>query len=181
MLHLSSKNMTGNAVAMKMMKNIKIICVFCLLLILCVSCSKENEHKSAGNQEHKTSTKIDAKTEESDVRKHAHEVKSSRGIFSILVHPTEKEAVIGEYHSWLIQIKDSQGRSIENARILISGGMDAHGHGLPNAPKVTKYLGKGKYLIEGMRFNMAGEWNLQFAIQSSLGADRARIDFTLDF
>jgi len=64
---------------------------------------------------------------------------------------------------------------------LISGGMDAHGHGLPTSPFVTSYLGQGKYLIEGLLFNMSGEWNLQFAIKSPKFSDRARLDFTLGF
>lgn len=42
--------------------------------------------------------------------------------------------------------------------------MPDHGHGLPTAPRVTRHLGGGRYLVEGMRFNMSGWWRLKFTV-----------------
>ena len=43
--------------------------------------------------------------------------------------------------------------------------MPAHGHGLPTAPRVTEILGDGRYLVNAARFNMAGWWQVTFAIE----------------
>ena len=59
--------------------------------------------------------------------------------------------------------------------------MAAHGHGLPSQPLVTQYLGEGKYLIEGILFNMAGAWTLVIAIKNDNMIDTAQFDMTLDF
>ena len=65
----------------------------------------------------------------------------------------------------MLQIRKPDGEIVSDAEVRISGGMPMHGHGLPTSPRVTKYLGNGKYLIEGVRFNMAGWWELIFMIK----------------
>ena len=56
-----------------------------------------------------------------------------------------------------------------------------HGHGLPTQPQVTRYLGEGRYLIEGMKLNMAGDWILLFGIETPTLRDQARLEFNVDF
>lgn len=77
-----------------------------------------------------------------------------------------------------VAIVDSMGAPVEGASVAVDGGMPAHGHGLPTQPRVTRALGGGEYLVEGLRFNMGGWWVLHFAVDGSLGQDT--ITFNLD-
>lgn len=106
---------------------------------------------------------------------------SAHGLFNVSVHPRAERYLIGSYHDWIITIYDQQQRPVENAQITVAGGMAQHGHGLPSQPLVTRYLGEGNYLIEGLLFNMAGVWTLLFSITTQLGQDQASYDLTLDF
>lgn len=101
--------------------------------------------------------------------------------FKVTVYPQSGKTEIGGYHNWIIQVQDPQGKAVEGARMSVGGGMEAHGHGLPSKPQVTEYLGEGKYLIEGMQFNMSGRWTLLFVVQTASEMDRVRFDFDLAF
>ncbi len=80
--------------------------------------------------------------------------------------------------SMRVVVTDQDGEAIENAQILIDGGMPQHGHGLPTQPRVTRYLGEGAYEVEGVKFNMGGWWEFKLAIDSEAGADT--VTFNLD-
>ena len=115
-----------------------------------------------------------------DISKH-HDLatkKASEGAkFIVRVSSKLKPVVINKMHNWDVRVISPEGGVIENAKIEISGGMPMHGHGLPTAPRVTEYLGKGKYLIEGLKFNMAGFWKLKLAIDS--GQHQDNVTFSL--
>ena len=100
--------------------------------------------------------------------------------FVVSLAPRDK-LLLGQYHAWTVELSDAGGKAVDNARIAISGGMAAHGHGLPSQPQVTKYLGDGRYQIEGLLFNMAGDWHLQLAIATPQFTDRVRFDFSVAF
>ena len=82
-------------------------------------------------------------------------------------------------HSWVVQVKDTDGKPVTGAKINISGGMPMHGHGLPTTPQVTKNLGGGKYLVEGVRFNMGGWWQMKLAIDSGTQKDKVAFNLML--
>ncbi len=60
-----------------------------------------------------------------------------------------------------------------------TGGMPQHGHGLPTKPRITKNLGDGKYLVEGMRFSMNGWWEIKFDIDSGNRKDSVTFNLVL--
>ena len=84
---------------------------------------------------------------------------------------------VNKIHNWVLQIRKHDGETVSDAKIQISGGMPMHGHGLPTSPRVTKYLDNGKYLIEGVRFNMAGWWELKLMIKS--GHHKENVTFNI--
>lgn len=106
---------------------------------------------------------------------------TSSGFFTVALYPEKGSVPIGDYHTWIIDVKDEHGKEVSNALFNISGGMAAHGHGLPSQPVVSKYLGNGQYLVEGMLFNMVGEWTLFVLIQDGAVNDRKQFDMTLAF
>ena len=109
--------------------------------------------------------------------------RSAAGTFDVTLSPQQGDAPIGPLHNWVVQVRDAAGDIVEPTGIVIGGGMPGHGHGLPTQPQVTRDLGGGRYLIEGMQFNMAGDWVLTVAIEADGGRlrDQARFEFTLDY
>lgn len=96
---------------------------------------------------------------------------SANELYVVSIEPERTPVPQGRMHSWTIIVTDADGEPVEDARITVEGGMPDHGHGLPTAPAVTKYLGEGKYLLEGLEFNMTGKWKLRFDISSPRGED----------
>ncbi len=90
---------------------------------------------------------------------------SERERYRVSILPETPPIAINALHSWVLEIVTPDGKPVQDAEVTIDGGMPAHGHGLPTAPRVTEYLGNGKYRIEGVRFNMAGWWQMTFAIK----------------
>jgi len=86
---------------------------------------------------------------------------------------------INRIHSWELSLTDSDGVTVTDVTIQISGGMPEHDHGMPTLPRVTQTLANGRLLLQGVRFHMPGFWELIFDIQTPTGADRAKFEFTL--
>lgn len=104
--------------------------------------------------------------------------------WAVTAFPQLGKKIVGDYHNWIIQVKNHQQQSAEGLNIRVAGGMAQHQHGLPSQPQVTRYLGDGQYYIEGMLFNMPGEWTLTLQIHQSDAfragrQDHIRFDFTL--
>jgi hypothetical protein len=101
------------------------------------------------------------------------------GAFTITVEPGLEPIVINRIHEWTVRVESPDGRPVEGATILIDGGMPEHQHGLPTRPEVTRSLGDGAYLVEGMKFNMTGFWELQVSVEAGGTRDVAVFELTL--
>lgn len=107
--------------------------------------------------------------------------KTEQGLYQITAKPKTSPVQIGPFHEWVLTVVDSAGKPVTKARVAVGGGMPGHGHGLPTQPKVTRELKPGEYLVEGMKFNMAGAWVLTFAVDAASGRDRIQFEFKLDW
>lgn len=96
----------------------------------------------------------------------AEPVSSQAGIFRASYETRAEALGINQMHSWIVHLEDSSGMVVEDATIIVSGGMPLHDHGLPTAPRVTRYLGDGNYLIEGMKFHMNGHWQVVLTVSA---------------
>jgi len=74
-------------------------------------------------------------------------------------------------HTWTLHIETAAGVPIDSAAVDVDGGMPEHGHGLPTKPTVAKQIGRGDYLVEGMKFSMTGWWVVKFHVNAPPGAD----------
>lgn len=74
---------------------------------------------------------------------------------------------INRMHSWVLHLETADGQPVEGAEFSVTGGMPAHDHGLPTAPRVTRELGGGDYLLDGVRFHMNGDWELRFEFDAA--------------
>lgn len=87
---------------------------------------------------------------------------------------------LNQIHSWTLHVETADGQAVEGADIIIDGGMPQHGHGLPTSPQITENLGSGDYLVEGMKFQMPGWWELQFNISAGGQSDTATFNLILE-
>lgn len=86
---------------------------------------------------------------------------------------------INKLHSWKLRVKTPQGKPVTGATIRVDGDMPAHGLGLPTKPRVTREIDDGVYLIEGMKFNMPGQWIVEFDIAANGKRDAAAFSLVL--
>jgi hypothetical protein len=86
---------------------------------------------------------------------------------------------INQIHNWILHIENDDGLEVEGAKVEVSGGMPEHDHGLPTKPRVTEELGGGDYKLQGMRFHMAGYWEIEVTITVDSGTSKVTIPLQL--
>jgi hypothetical protein len=91
--------------------------------------------------------------------------------YQVELHSLAEPIVINKMHAWEIRLHSPSGEPVPGARISVDGGMPQHGHGFPTRPRVTKDLGDGRYLLEGMKFSMPGWWEIKLKVDGTSGAD----------
>jgi hypothetical protein len=103
---------------------------------------------------------------------------STRGLYvaQIITNDTFKPR---KMYTIRVDVKDANGKPIDDAAILVGGGMPQHGHGLPTQPRVTANAGNGIYEISGLRFNMGGWWELKLTITTAAGTDTVTFNLSL--
>jgi hypothetical protein len=104
---------------------------------------------------------------------------SKAGLYRVGYKSELEPIEINKIHNWVLHVETAAGSPVLDAMITISGGMPAHNHGLPTEPRVTKNMGHGDYLVEGMRFHMAGAWVITVAISAAAGQDTCTIPLEL--
>jgi hypothetical protein len=87
------------------------------------------------------------------------------------LHSLVEPIAINKMHAWEIYLRTPSGKPVLGASISVGGGMPQHGHGFPTQPRVTKELGDGRYVIEGMKFSMSGWWEIKLKVVAGLGTD----------
>ena len=104
---------------------------------------------------------------------------SDHGRYIASLAPSQSPIPVGAIHTWTVNVTAPDGKPVGPLAITIDGGMPQHGHGLPTKPVVTRDLGSGNHLIEGMKFNMTGWWTLTVSIDGPGGADKATFNLVL--
>ena len=104
---------------------------------------------------------------------------SQHGSFVVRYQSESGPPQINTLHSWRLHIVDAAGNAVTGASIAVSGGMPLHNHGLPTRPRVTAELGDGNYRLDGMRFHMAGSWEITLDIVADGTTDTVVISLTL--
>jgi hypothetical protein len=98
---------------------------------------------------------------------------SSSGLYTVQWSSESGEVPLNTLHSWTLHVEDSDGAPVANAQVAVDGGMPAHDHGLPTQPSVRAGDAAGDYLLEGLKFQMPGEWVITVTIDGPAGADEA--------
>lgn len=109
-------------------------------------------------------------------------LESNSGLFVVALESDNPTAVLNEFQNWLLTVNHAEsGQVVSPARISVGGGMPMHGHGLPTQPKITEYLGEGQYRLEGLKFNMYGQWVLEFEIITAEATDTVVFKVVVDY
>ncbi|MFP6683450.1 MAG: hypothetical protein VB934_02005 [Polyangiaceae bacterium] len=104
---------------------------------------------------------------------------TSTGRYRVAVRPARDDVVLGEIHEWIAQVERSDGSTPSTLYLDLDGGMPSHGHGFVTDPRVTRDLGDGSFLVEGVKFHMAGAWELYITVGDEQGRDRATVPITV--
>ncbi len=104
---------------------------------------------------------------------------SENGLFKVSYTASTGAVPVNQLHQWTLHIETAEGQPVENATINVDGDMPQHGHGLPTQPRVTKNLGNGDYLVDGMKFQMGGWWVMDFNIIANDQTDAVHFNMML--
>ena len=104
---------------------------------------------------------------------------TDNGHYQVSYEPSASPIPINELHTWTLTVTTPGGEPVEHATITLDGDMPQHGHGLPTQPQVTQNLGEGRYLIEGVKFQMGGWWVMEFEVTAHDNVDQVRFNFIL--
>ena len=104
---------------------------------------------------------------------------SDNGLFHVSYTASTGAVPVNQMHQWTLHVETADGQPIDDAEITVDGDMPQHGHGLPTKPRVTKNLGNGDYLVEGMKFQMGGWWLMDFTITSNGQTDAVHFNMML--
>lgn len=104
---------------------------------------------------------------------------SETGIYRATIHPQGDSIPKGKLQKWTLHLETASGAPVDSAAVTVDGGMPQHGHGLPTQPRVTRALGHGDHLVEGMKFNMGGWWVVKFRVNAAAGADSVVFNLSL--
>ena len=104
---------------------------------------------------------------------------SDKGMFNVSYTASTGTVPVNQMHQWTLHVETPDGQPVEDADINVDGDMPQHGHGLPTQPRVTKNLGHGDYLVDGMKFQMGGWWVMDFTINAHGEADAVHFNMML--
>jgi len=104
---------------------------------------------------------------------------SDNDLFHVSYVSSPEVVPVNQMHQWTLHVETVDGQPVEDATINVDGDMPQHGHGLPTRPQVTKNLGNGDYLVEGMKFQMGGWWVMDFTIHADGHTDAVHFNMML--
>ena len=96
---------------------------------------------------------------------------SEGGAYRATIRPQGDSIPKGKLQRWTLHLETAAGAPVDSGDFSVDGGMPQHGHGLPTTPRVTRALGHGDHLVEGMKFNMGGWWVVKFRVDGAPGTD----------
>ena len=96
---------------------------------------------------------------------------SEAGRYRATIRPEGDSIPKGKLQRWTLHLETTQGAAVDSAKVTVDGGMPQHGHGLPTTPRVTRHLGQGNHLVEGLKFHMGGWWVVKFRVAAEAGRD----------
>jgi len=106
--------------------------------------------------------------------------RSDGGGYLIGARPAALPLQLHRMHDWIVDVElTGDGSEIPTA-LFFDGGMPSHGHGFVTQPRVTRNLGNGEFLVEGVKFHMPGEWVIQITLTGRGASDQVSLPLTVE-
>ncbi len=93
-------------------------------------------------------------------------IKANGEFFTAELIPGLQPLRINKMHSWHLRLATLDGTPLNGAQVTVAGGMPAHDHGLPTAPRALPLETPGAYQLRGVKFHMHGAWQLELQISA---------------
>lgn len=149
-----------------------VVFTLCLILLL-VSCGNDSNNIKPTD----TTTNAQNSDTQLDISR---DKLSDQSFFHVQLEPVDGKIPLNEIHSWRLIVLDAKTEQpIDNANIILAGGMPEHNHGFPTEPTISVSDQPGVYLIEGMKFQMGGWWQMRFEISADGRDDRVKFNVLL--
>ena len=104
---------------------------------------------------------------------------SEQSVYRVTYRADSAPIPINRMHTWTLHVETADGRPVSDATVQVDGDMPQHLHGLPTRPRVTRNLGNGDYLVEGIKFQMGGWWVMAFTVTAEGRSDVAKFNLQL--
>ena len=104
---------------------------------------------------------------------------SEQSVYRVSYRADSAPIPINRMHTWTLHVETADGRPVSDATVQVDGDIPQHMHGLPTRPRVTRNLGNGDYLVEGIKFQMGGWWVMSFAVSADGRSDVAKFNLQL--
>ncbi len=92
--------------------------------------------------------------------------------YRVRARPAELPIPLHRMHEWIIGIELVGDAAVAPSSVSFDGGMPSHGHGFVTRPRVTRNLGGGEFLVEGVKFHMPGEWVVSVTVQAGASSEQ---------
>lgn len=104
---------------------------------------------------------------------------SATGAYRVTLTPGLEPVPVGQMHTWMANVTAPDGGTLDDVAVTFDGGMPQHGHGLPTQPQVTGRTEDGAFVVDGVKFNMPGWWEIKLHVEGPAGADVATFNLAL--
>lgn len=101
------------------------------------------------------------------------------GRYQVSIGPRSGEIPLRELHAWRVRVADAAGRPVTPERVVLDATMPGHGHGMDSKPAPSGIDEDGSVIVEGMRFQMAGDWSFSVRVLGPAGPDVASISWNI--
>ena len=99
------------------------------------------------------------------------DIPSHNGVYRASLVPSSDPAGQLESRVWTIAVETAIGAPVEDATLALETWMPDDDAAHATRPRVTGYLGDGRYRVEGVRFDQRGWWNVRLEIVAPGGTD----------
>ncbi len=163
---------------MAILSPMKRIAIFLTLVMLFVVACSQDEH-AMGGMDHSNMDDMPAMQISADELDLSTEKMSDDGLYHVAIAPESSPVQINQILTWDLTLKDADMQPIDAADITFGGGMPEHAHGFPTEPQIVAGDQPGQYLVEGVKMQMAGWWEMKFDIAAEAGNDSITFNIVL--
>jgi hypothetical protein len=146
-----------------------------LLTALAIACSDEADNESSGPQASDSGCDGQGDTFSANMSR----LGKSGVVTFVIVDSNPSPPQIFD-NVWRVRLEDASGSAIEEASILVTTWMPAHGHGSPKQTVVSE-LGAGEYELDPVNLPMPGLWEITLDATLNGGStDSATFSFCIE-